>query len=139
MALPAKPRVFLIDQPGATYLLVGSDSRKGLSRAENKRLGTLTQREDRLAQDAVVHEELERLVTVESPSLDHDACARCADAPGTADHIKTGKLRALAVTTAARMPDLPEVPTGTPCRAMKPASGTASPRRKTRRPKSSKG
>jgi hypothetical protein len=30
--------------------------------------------------------------------------------PGTADHIKTGKLRALAVTTAARMPDLPEVP-----------------------------
>jgi tripartite-type tricarboxylate transporter receptor subunit TctC len=34
-----------------------------------------------------------------------------AAAPGTADHIKTGKLRALAVTTAARMPDLPEVPT----------------------------
>ncbi len=28
------------DQPGATYLLVGSDSRKGLSKAENKRLGT---------------------------------------------------------------------------------------------------
>jgi LCP family protein required for cell wall assembly len=27
-------------QPGTTYLLVGSDSRKGLSRAENKRLGT---------------------------------------------------------------------------------------------------
>ena len=34
-----------------------------------------------------------------------------AAAPGTADHVKTGKLRALAVTTAARMPDLPEVPT----------------------------
>ena len=28
------------DQPGTTYLLVGSDSRKGLSKAENKRLGT---------------------------------------------------------------------------------------------------
>ncbi len=28
------------DQPGSTYLLVGSDSRKGLSRADNKRLGT---------------------------------------------------------------------------------------------------
>jgi LCP family protein required for cell wall assembly len=27
-------------QPGATYLLVGSDSRKGLSKAERKRLGT---------------------------------------------------------------------------------------------------
>jgi LCP family protein required for cell wall assembly len=27
-------------QPGSTYLLVGSDSRKGLSEAENKRLGT---------------------------------------------------------------------------------------------------
>jgi tripartite-type tricarboxylate transporter receptor subunit TctC len=34
-----------------------------------------------------------------------------AAAPGTADYIKTGKLRALAVTTATRMPDLPEVPT----------------------------
>jgi tripartite-type tricarboxylate transporter receptor subunit TctC len=34
-----------------------------------------------------------------------------AAAPGTADHIKTGKLRALAVTTAARMADLPEIPT----------------------------
>jgi tripartite-type tricarboxylate transporter receptor subunit TctC len=33
-----------------------------------------------------------------------------AAAPGTADHIKTGKLRALAVTTAARMPELPEIP-----------------------------
>ena len=28
------------EQPGTTYLLVGSDSRKGLSPAENKRLGT---------------------------------------------------------------------------------------------------
>jgi tripartite-type tricarboxylate transporter receptor subunit TctC len=34
-----------------------------------------------------------------------------AAAPGTADYVKTGKLRALAVTTAARMPDLPEIPT----------------------------
>jgi tripartite-type tricarboxylate transporter receptor subunit TctC len=34
-----------------------------------------------------------------------------AAAPGTAEYVKTGKLRALAVTTAARMPDLPEVPT----------------------------
>jgi tripartite-type tricarboxylate transporter receptor subunit TctC len=33
-----------------------------------------------------------------------------AAAPGTAEYVKTGKLRALAVTTAARMPDLPEVP-----------------------------
>lgn len=28
------------EQPGTTYLLVGSDSRKGLSRAENRKLGT---------------------------------------------------------------------------------------------------
>jgi LCP family protein required for cell wall assembly len=28
------------DQPGETYLLVGSDSRKGLSKAENRKLGT---------------------------------------------------------------------------------------------------
>ena len=34
-----------------------------------------------------------------------------AAAPGTADYVRTGKLRALAVTTAARMPELPEVPT----------------------------
>jgi tripartite-type tricarboxylate transporter receptor subunit TctC len=34
-----------------------------------------------------------------------------AAAPGTADHIKTGKLRALAVTTTTRMAELPEVPT----------------------------
>jgi tripartite-type tricarboxylate transporter receptor subunit TctC len=34
-----------------------------------------------------------------------------AAAPGTADYVRTGKLRALAVTTATRMPDLPEVPT----------------------------
>src|SRR6476619_5218445 len=34
-----------------------------------------------------------------------------ATAPGTIDYVKTGKLRALAVTTATRMPDLPDVPT----------------------------
>ncbi|MDI1262153.1 MAG: tripartite tricarboxylate transporter substrate-binding protein, partial [bacterium] len=34
-----------------------------------------------------------------------------AAAPGTADHIQAGKLRALAVTTAARMADFPDVPT----------------------------
>jgi tripartite-type tricarboxylate transporter receptor subunit TctC len=33
-----------------------------------------------------------------------------AAAPGTVDYVKTGKLRALAVTTAARMPELPEIP-----------------------------
>ena len=33
-----------------------------------------------------------------------------AAAPGTAEYVRTNKLRALAVTTAARMPDLPEVP-----------------------------
>ena len=34
-----------------------------------------------------------------------------AAAPGTADYIKTGKLRALAVTTATRAEVLPDVPT----------------------------
>ena len=34
-----------------------------------------------------------------------------AAAPGTADFIKTGKLRALAVTTAARMQERPDIPT----------------------------
>ena len=34
-----------------------------------------------------------------------------AAAPGTADFIKTGKLRALAVTTAARMQEQPDIPT----------------------------
>jgi tripartite-type tricarboxylate transporter receptor subunit TctC len=33
-----------------------------------------------------------------------------AAAPGTVDYVKTGKLRSLAVTTATRMPDLPDVP-----------------------------
>ena len=61
-----------------------------------------------------------------------------ATAPGTADYVRTGKLRALAVTTAARMPDLPDVPTvAISSPATKPASGTASPRRRTRRLKSS--
>ena len=34
------PNNRLADQPGTTYLLVGSDSRKGLSKAENRKLGT---------------------------------------------------------------------------------------------------
>ena len=34
-----------------------------------------------------------------------------AAAPGTADFIKTGKLRALAVTTAGRMQEQPDIPT----------------------------
>jgi tripartite-type tricarboxylate transporter receptor subunit TctC len=34
-----------------------------------------------------------------------------ATSPGTTDYIKTGKLRALAVTTAARVAELPELPT----------------------------
>jgi tripartite-type tricarboxylate transporter receptor subunit TctC len=33
-----------------------------------------------------------------------------ATSPGTADYITTGKLRALGVTTAARMADFPEIP-----------------------------
>ncbi|MET0677144.1 MAG: tripartite tricarboxylate transporter substrate binding protein [Bradyrhizobium sp.] len=33
-----------------------------------------------------------------------------AAAPGTADHIKTGKLRALAVTTSKRMAEWPDIP-----------------------------
>jgi tripartite-type tricarboxylate transporter receptor subunit TctC len=33
-----------------------------------------------------------------------------ATSPGTADYITTGKLRALAVTTAARMAEFPEIP-----------------------------
>jgi tripartite-type tricarboxylate transporter receptor subunit TctC len=33
-----------------------------------------------------------------------------AAAPGTADYVKTGKLRALAVTTVARMQEMPDVP-----------------------------
>jgi tripartite-type tricarboxylate transporter receptor subunit TctC len=34
-----------------------------------------------------------------------------AAAPGTADYVKTGKLRALAVTTATRMQEMPDIPT----------------------------
>src|SRR5437764_14012807 len=34
-----------------------------------------------------------------------------AAAPGTAEYIRTGKLRALAVTTAARMQEMPDIPT----------------------------
>ena len=53
-----------------------------------------------------------------------------ATAPGTTDYIATGKLRALAVTTAARAQVLPELPpVGISCRATRPASGTASARR----------
>src|SRR4029077_134658 len=33
-----------------------------------------------------------------------------AAAPGTADYVKTGKLRALAVTHVARMQEMPDVP-----------------------------
>jgi tripartite-type tricarboxylate transporter receptor subunit TctC len=52
-----------------------------------------------------------------------------ATAPGTSDYIATGKLRALAVTSAARAKLLPELPTvGDFVRATKPASGMASAR-----------
>jgi tripartite-type tricarboxylate transporter receptor subunit TctC len=34
-----------------------------------------------------------------------------AAAPGTTDYVKTGKLRALAVTTATRMQEMPDIPT----------------------------
>ena len=54
--------------------------------------------------------------------------------------IKAGKLRALAVTTAARLDVLPDVPTvGDSCRATRPAVLAASARPGTPRPKSSTG
>jgi hypothetical protein len=61
-----------------------------------------------------------------------------AAAPGTVDYVKTGKLRALAVTSATSAEVLKD------CRrsqvrfpAMTRANGTELPRRKTRRPTSS--
>ena len=54
------------------------------------------------------------------------------------EHIKAGKLRALAVTTAARLEDLPDIPTvGASCLVMKRAAGAASSRPRTPLPKSS--
>ena len=62
-----------------------------------------------------------------------------ATAPGTADHIASGKLRALAVTSARRARTCCRScrPSAISCRVTKRPSGTAWPRRKTRRPKSS--
>ena len=49
--------------------------------------------------------------------------------PASIEHIKTGRLRALAVTTATRAEVLPDLPTmGEFCRATRRAPGTASAR-----------
>jgi tripartite-type tricarboxylate transporter receptor subunit TctC len=54
------------------------------------------------------------------------------------EHIRTGRLRALAVTPATRSPVFPDLPTvGEFLPATRPASGSASARRATRRPRSS--
>jgi len=61
-----------------------------------------------------------------------------AAAPGTADFIKTGKLCALAVTSATRMQEQPEIPSvGDFVPGYERANGTDSPRPKIRPPKSS--
>ena len=59
--------------------------------------------------------------------------------PSSIEYIKAGKLRALAVTTATRSEALPDVPTVGGFRAglRGERSGTASARRRTRRPRSS--
>jgi len=43
--------------------------------------------------------------------LRNDVNLLASDIPGALEHIRAGKLRALAVTGAARMPQLPDVPT----------------------------
>jgi tripartite-type tricarboxylate transporter receptor subunit TctC len=64
-----------------------------------------------------------------------------ATAPGTTDYIKTGKLRALAVTTASRaevLPDLPTVADFVPGYEASQWYGMAWLRRPARRKRSSK-
>jgi len=61
-----------------------------------------------------------------------------AAAPGTADYIRSGKLRALALTATSQADVLRELPTiGTSLPAMMRANGTALPRRPRRPPTSS--
>jgi tripartite-type tricarboxylate transporter receptor subunit TctC len=43
--------------------------------------------------------------------LRNDVGLLASDIPGAQEHIRAGKLRALAVTGSARMPQLPDVPT----------------------------
>ena len=58
--------------------------------------------------------------------------------PASIEHIRAGKLRALAVTTATRSEALPDVPTvGDFVPGYEASSGTASARPRTRRPRSS--
>ena len=59
--------------------------------------------------------------------------------PASLGHIKSGRLRALAVTTAARQEVLPDVPTMAEfCRVSRLSAGMASRRRRTRRLTSSR-
>ena len=58
---------------------------------------------------------------------------------GAIDYIRAGKLRALAVTTAARSKLLPDIPTSlNSCRATRRAHGSVSARRRARPPRSSR-
>ena len=57
--------------------------------------------------------------------------------PSSIEHIRAGKLRALAVTATARLEGLPDVPTvAISCRVSRRARGPASARQRTRLPKS---
>ena len=64
----------------------------------------------------------------------------CDNISTSIEHIRAGKLRALAVTTATRSDMLPDLPTvGDFCRASSRAHSSASARARTRPPKSSTG
>jgi tripartite-type tricarboxylate transporter receptor subunit TctC len=58
-----------------------------------------------------------------------------AGVAGSIEHVRSGKLRALAVTTATRAPALPDVPTVSEFLASRPATGSGSARPKIRLPR----